>query len=300
MKALIKKNKKEVYQFYSERQLSSKTIENYSNAVKKYMEYVHNKNMKVGFDSVRLWLDTIESARTYNLNLQGIKAYMLKLFESRSAADLLELERGFKKIKRKKPKLAVDDSKYITFEDYQKLIEVDTVVKLKRYFRKRNEISGYTDANIKRTVLFIEGLFWTGCRISELLDIKIKDCHVNGTVAIKIRNGKGGKERLVYLQKDIFNQVRKTFKGNTYLFETHKGTRFHRLNVTKDIHRFAKKILRRDISSHTLRHSKAMFLKDVQHLSPDQVAKALGHSSVVTTLQHYYHGTPDAAAQGIV
>ena len=42
-----------------------------------------------------------------------------------------------------------------------------------------------------------------------------------------------------------------------------------------------------------------MYLKDVEKLSADQIAKALGHSDVVTTLRSYFHGTPDADAQGI-
>jgi len=299
MKAIISQSKDNIFQFHSERQLSRKTVENYSNAVTRYVQYISDNNLVMGFRSVCSWLATIENARTHNLNLQGIKAYLLKYFEDRPASELLELERGFKKIKRRKPKVSIDDSKFITYEEYEKLIAVDSVEKLRAHIRKRNELSGYTDMNIKRTILFIQALFWTGCRISELLAIKLKDCTVNGIVSIKIRNGKGGKERLVYLQKDIFNKIKKTFEGKSHLFETRKGTQFNRLNVTRDIHRFAKKILRRDISAHSMRHSKAMYLKDVQHLSPDQVAKALGHSSVVTTLQHYFHGTPDAAAQGI-
>jgi integrase len=298
MNAISVQNKK-YFQFHSERQLSCKTVENYSNAVRRYMQYISDNNLIMGFDSVVKWLNTIENARTHNLDLQGIKAYLLKHFENEPAEKLLELERGFKKIKRKKPKISVDDSKYITYDDFLKLISVDSVEKLRPFINKRNELSGYTDAHIRRTTLIIQALFWTGCRISELLSIKIKDCTINGTVTIKIRNGKGGKERLVYLQKDIFSKIKKTFKGNTYLFETRNGTQFNRLNVTRDIHRFAKKILRRSISAHSMRHSKAMYLKDVQHLSPDQIAKALGHSSVVTTLQHYFHGTPNAAAQGI-
>jgi integrase len=47
-------------------------------------------------------------------------------------------------------------------------------------------------------------------------------------------------------------------------------------------------------------HSKAMYLKEVRYFSPDEVAKALGHSSVITTLQHYFHGTPAAESQGIL
>jgi integrase/recombinase XerD len=299
MKAIVKQYNNNTFQFYSERQLSRKTVENYSNAVKRYLSYIGNNHLTMGFDSVIKWLNTIENARTHNLNLQGIKAYLLKYFEDRPASELLELARGFKKIKRRKPKVSIDDSKFITLNEYEKLVSIDSVEKLKPYIRKRNELSGYTDANIRRTVLSIQSLFWTGCRISELLSIKIKNCHINGTVTIKIKNGKGGKERLVYLQKDIFNKIRKTFKGREYLFETRKGTQYNRLNVTKDIHRFAKKILRREISAHTMRHSKAMYLKDIQHLSPDQVAKALGHSSVVTTLQHYFHGAPTSQDQGI-
>jgi len=54
-----------------------------------------------------------------------------------------------------------------------------------------------------------------------------------------------------------------------------------------------------DISAHTLRHSKAMHLKKDRNLTPDQIAKALGHSSVMTTLKYYFHGTPSAEDQGI-
>src|SRR5208337_3587589 len=187
--------------------------------------------------------------------LQGVKAYFLKYFEHETAEKILEIERGFNTIKRKKAKVSVDDSKYITFDEYKKLISVNSVAKLKVYCHHKNEISGYTDDNIERTILFIQALFWTGCRISELLNIKIKDCSINDIITIKIRNGKGGKERLVYLQKDIFNKIKKTFKGSVFLFETRKGTQYNRLNVTRDIHRFSMKIIHRDISAHTLRHS---------------------------------------------
>lgn len=67
------------------------------------------------------------------------------------------------------------------------------------------------------------------------------------------------------------------------------------MHIKKDV----MDILNIDVSAHTFRHSKAMYLKDVKNLSADQIAKALGHSSVVTTLQHYFHGTPSANDQGI-
>jgi integrase len=296
-KQITKQNKD--FQFYSKKELSSKTKENYSNSVKSYLRFIKDHNINMGFDSVMSWLKTIKNPRSHNLGLQGLKAYLLKYYENESPIKILELHQGFERIKRKKPDMAVDEHKYITYQEYENIIVVDSIEKLKPYFKKRNEISGYTDVNIKKLVLIIQALYWTGCRISELLNIEVKDCQANGHVTIRIV-GKGSKERNVFLQNNIFQEVKKTFKGQTFLFETRAGTRLDRLNVTKDIHRFAKKILRRNISAHTMRHSKAMYLKDVQHLSPDQVAKALGHSSVVTCLQHYYHGTPDATAQGII
>ncbi len=43
-----------------------------------------------------------------------------------------------------------------------------------------------------------------------------------------------------------------------------------------------------------------MYLKNVKGMSADMVAKALGHSSVVTTLEAYFHGSPTPEEQGIV
>ena len=219
----------------------------------------------MNFQSISNWLETFDNALTYNFKLQGVKSYFLKYFEHESMDKYLELQQGFNSIKRKKARMAVDDSRYITYDEYQTLISVDTLIQLKSYCRHTNELSGYSDDTIQRINLFIQALFWTGCRISELLNIKVKDCSTNTITLIKINNGKGGKDRLVYLQKDIYNKIRKAFNGKVYLFETRKGTQFNRLNVTRDIHRFAKKIIGRDISAHTLRHSKAMYLKEVRH-----------------------------------
>ena len=298
MNALVKK-RKIVFTFYSKRQLSKTTVVNYTTAVRQYLDYIEKNHLEMNFQSISNWLQTFDNALTYNFKLQGVKAYFLKYFEHESMDKYLELERGFSSMKRKKARIAVDDSRYITYAEYQTLVSVDTLRQLKSYCHHNNELAGYSDDTIQRINLFIQALFWTGCRISELLSIKVKDCSTNTITLIKINNGKGGKDRLVYLQKDIYNKIRKAFNGKVYLFETRKGTQFNRLNVTRDIHRFAKKIIGRDISAHTLRHSKAMYLKEVRHLSPDQVAKALGHSSVLTTLQHYFHGTPTAEAQGI-
>ena len=89
------------------------------------------------------------------------------------------------------------------------------------------------------------------------------------------------------------------FKGKVYLFETKNDKQYNRTNLFVELRRQAKKH-GCNITPHTFRHSKAMYLKDVKGLSADRIAKALGHSSVITTLECYFHGTPDAEEQGII
>jgi integrase len=90
------------------------------------------------------------------------------------------------------------------------------------------------------------------------------------------------------------------FKGSARLFEKSTGESYNRVYITNRIREASKRILGKGISAHSLRHSKAMFLKDERNLTPDQIARSLGHSSVVTTLQHYFHGTPGPREQGII
>src|SRR5208337_69779 len=110
----VTKKQKTVFQFYSKQQLSKMTIKNYSTAVIQYLDYIDKNHLDMSFQSIIDWLETFENALTYNFKLQGVKAYFLKYFEHESAIKILELERGFESIKRKKAKVSVDDSRYIT------------------------------------------------------------------------------------------------------------------------------------------------------------------------------------------
>jgi len=250
----------------------------YTNAVKSYYQFIHEKSLIEGMHSVTHWLNTYASPNTYNLKFQAIKEHLLKRFEFESPDKRLVLHEALNTINRKKPKIAVTETEYLTFKQ---------VIDLSKLL---------TD-NI--SCIFL-AMFWTGCRVSELIQIKLTDCKTNGSTSIRITNGKGGKEREVYMPCDLHERILRTFEGKLYLFETREGNPYHRVNITNEIKRQSKAKMGLCISSHTLRHSKAMYLKDVMKLTPDQIAKALGHSSVLTTLQHYFHGTPSAQNQGIV
>jgi integrase len=70
-------------------------------------------------------------------------------------------------------------------------------------------------------------------------------------------------------------------------------------NISQEIRRQSLYHAGISVHAHMLRHSKAMHLKTYSKLSPDQIAKALGHANVTTTLAFYLHGVPGAKEQRI-
>lgn len=137
---------------------------------------------------------------------------------------------------------------------------------------------------------FIMFLYSTGCRVSEMTGIRLEQCDVMGaTVKIRVM-GKGKKERFVRIPSDLFNQVRGIFNGKTYLFETGPGRQYAREYVSSQIKKIGK-IIGREISAHSLRHSFAT--RKVQQFPGklDAVSRYLGHSSPSITLAMYCHSS---------
>lgn len=262
--------------FKTDRNVSRATLETYHYCIREYYKFIQTTGQVDGIKAVELWLETTGSASTYNLRKAAIAAHLRRRFENESAEKRFEIEQWFKKLKAKKPDQRQTESKYLPHADVMTLAE------------------GSTDI-ISCLVL---GLYWTGCRVSELINIRLDDCRAGKFVTIKVM-GKGSRERDVYMPRPLFDRIRKVFNGKTCLFETRNGGKYNRLCVTREIKRQSQRVLGVSISAHSLRHSKAMFLKDGRGMSADRVAKALGHTNVTTTLKFYFHGTPGPEEQGI-
>jgi len=134
---------------------------------------------------------------------------------------------------------------------------------------------------------FVRFLYATGCRISEALGVRLTDCHLNGGVTVEV-TGKGGKARKVRLSRSLFEELRQTFGGTVYLFETSKGNPYPRTYVSAMIERASKRALGRMVSAHALRHSfaTAMIAKTGK---VQAVSEYLGHADPSTTLRYYTH-----------
>jgi integrase len=86
----------------------------------------------------------------------------------------------------------------------------------------------------------------------------------------------------------MFEEIEAAFggEGREYLFETLEGGPFSRQYVTREIARAARRVLKRRITAHDLRHSRATDLfQKTKHLKG--VSEMLGHASTATTARFY-------------
>ena len=138
-----------------------------------------------------------------------------------------------------------------------------------------------------RTYAIINSFFYTGARISELLQLKVRDLNKN-EVMIK---GKGGKYRKIFITnklKDIlieYNEYHRKNTSSTALFTGERGA-VTRSTVNKNLDKYFK-ILDfeedKKITPHVIRH---IFTKNLMSkgVSISAIKQLLGHSLTTTDI----------------
>jgi integrase/recombinase XerD len=150
----------------------------------------------------------------------------------------------------------------------------------------------------RRDRAMLEMLYATGCRVTELSMLKLRDLHLDERYCVC--HGKGDKQRVVPLGKkavaavqDYLERERPTLAArqtvpSVFLLLSTRGARLRRERIWELIKRYAKQAgCSPDLSPHSLRHSFATHLlaggADLR-----QVQEMLGHASIATT-QIYTH-----------
>jgi integrase/recombinase XerD len=153
---------------------------------------------------------------------------------------------------------------------------------------RRDELDRLLKVATEHDAAFLRFLWRTGARVSELTGLRLDACERQGSVVRLRVVGKGNKERFLRIKATLFDQVRETFKGSTYLFETRTGQAFSRVYVSGRIHRLALTVLGRRLGAHSLRHSFATWT--IRRTNKIQaVSTYLGHSSTAITMNFYVH-----------
>lgn len=140
-------------------------------------------------------------------------------------------------------------------------------------------------------------LYTTGIRVSELIQLKVKDLSLTEPYTMKI-HGKGNKGRYVPLLRTSIPHIQKYLSVMKYdcdacysevLFKNHMGKPFTRQGINYMIKKYGSKAratsglaIPKDLSPHKMRHTTAMELLS-SGVDLIYIRDLLGHSSVTTT-----------------
>ena len=139
--------------------------------------------------------------------------------------------------------------------------------------------------NIKHKAI-ISTIYGLGLRISELIDLEIKDID-SDRMLVYIKDSKGSKDRIVMLPQKLLILLRTyfiNFKPKKYLFEGQKQKKYSASSVRKVfMNAKSKANIKKPGTVHTLRHSFATHLLE-NGTDIRLIQKLLGHKNIKTTL----------------
>lgn len=274
---LVQENKINLVEVAEGLNLNPKTKESYIYSMKSYANFCKENSLEIGLDSMKMWLDSAKTISTRAAYSAAAKKVLTAAFKG--DIRVIETLNAIHEMKPAKRDLEITESKYLSVEEINKLIEISPI----------------------KIGTIIKTLFVTGIRISELLSMRYDKCTSirNGEVyEIKVI-GKRNKENIVSIGKDLYFEIRDNFQGKEYFFENSEGFPYTRQYISNAIKKIGKEI-NRNISAHTLRHSRAHDLVHNKGISIDKVSKFLNHSSIGTTCSFYLHQKPSLEELGII
>jgi integrase len=261
----------------------------YSSATRVFLRYLEDNGGGIDPDTIRGFSAHVRqehdgkrlAARSVNYYMNGMKArvrfliaHSPELDEGRRQA----IETALSECKLEKVQdTGVDESKTLTHAQISKLITAAA---------KKSP----------RMALIIEWLAYTGCRISETLNVLLSDVRLGieestgQEIARVTLHGKFRKDRTVIVRADLVKRIREAFDSRRYLFGHNERT-YTREYVSMFIRRLSARAIRKPVAAHALRHS---WFTNRLHEDPGllkEISSYGGHASTSTTVDLYLHGT---------
>ena len=261
-----------------ERNYSEHTIISYKTDLEEYKEYLNNKDIKdTDYKFIRTYLTYMfekkYEKKTISRHISTLRSFYKYLLEE--------------KVIKKNPMTLISNPKldkklpnFLYYDELEILLNIPD----------KSTVLGLRDA------LILELLYSTGIRVSELVNIKMKD--INRSDKKILIMGKGSKERYVLygevldnlLDMYIENSRSKLNKNSDYLILNKDGNQI----TDRGIRLIISKILKKGeidyhVSPHTLRHTFATHMLE-NGADLKSVQELLGHENLSTT-QVYTHVT---------
>jgi site-specific recombinase XerD len=255
-----KKLLNDFYLFLKGKRYSTSTVQTYTFFVADFVNFHTNIPLKeLSNRSVELFIEKVFIERKYSVSTQRQFISALKIFivfYPNTKINDLVLERPKKS--RKLPNVLSQE-------------EVLAIIQ-------------YTQ-NLKHRAI-IALIYSCGLRISELINLKLKDFHIERKQLI-VKNGKGRKDRYVSLA-DSFTPLLlnyyNSYKPKSYFVEGQKGGKYSAESVRQFLKKSCLKAkITKPVTPHTLRHSYATHLLE-NGVDIRYIQSLLGHAKPETTM----------------
>ena len=266
-----------------EKRVSHHTLKSYNGDLNQFLKfykiYSKDTNIKdIDHRSIRSWIVDLSlqnlSNRSINRKIATLKAFF---------KFLIKREFLIKNPTNKIPSLKTDSllPKFIKEKDMKFFFEN---LELKKNFEGQ------------RDLLIIELLYGTGVRVSELINLKIKDFNPEkGEIKVL---GKRGKERIIPLNNHSLKQIKNYILikknninyENEFLISTKKGEKTYPMLISRIVKKHISKLIdSENYNPHLLRHTFATHILN-RGADLNSVKDLLGHSSLAAT-QIYTHNS---------
>lgn len=235
---------------------SEKTAKAYLGSIKKYLKFVSEREYENKEEAIKDFLvkrkNEDVSSQTINLDLSALKFLYKQVLKSSDKIDISASRRA------KKIPVVLSRS------------EIQKILKVIKNNKHR---------------LMISLSYSAGFRVSELVDVKVKDLDLE-RLTIHIKGGKGKKDRLTIFSKKLsvdLVEMTKDKEGENYVFENIRNQKYSQRTLQLILCLALKEASIKKLATfHSLRHSFATHLledgTDIRH-----VQVLLGHSSIRTT-----------------
>ena len=263
----------------SEKRFSEHTIKSYATDLKQFTSFLSSEFQiideinEISFQIIRTWIASLLekgiNPRSVNRKISTLKTYFKFLIREGELVENPMMKVVAPKSKKRLPVF----------------IEEDQIASL------LNEVQFEEGFVGQRNKLIIELFYFTGIRLSELINIKISDVDFNNQ-SIKVL-GKRNKERIIPLSSNFLNDLNlfiKANKQNKYLFTNLEGDKLYNKLVYRLVNKYIGEISSVNKKSpHILRHTFATHMLN-NGADINAIKELLGHANLSAT-QVYTHNT---------
>ena len=242
-----------------EKRYSERTIVSYLASLELFFKYFHEKKpFDIRGEDVSEFIEDHILKLGYSASYQNIMVSAIKMFYSLSGRRRVDPDTL------QRPRRSRALPKVFSKEEIMKIFSA-------------------TRNNKHKLILWL--IYSCGLRRSEVVNIKLTDLETERGI-LKIREGKGNKDRMVPIPKKVWEKIAvyiKSYNPKEYLFEGQAGGRYS----VESVYSVFKRSLRlagiqKDVGVHSLRHSYATHLHE-GGLDIRYIQELLGHNSSRTT-----------------